>query len=224
MWSKLLLTASLFTPSNSGRSTSHCPNVHVLAARETFAPAGLGNATKVVDMICNSHPGATFEAIDYPAMGHECNPYSVQKGAQAVADQVTRFVNDCPDTQIVLVGYSQGAHIIDDAMCGGGDPHMGIADPVAPVPRDVGAHVKAMIWMGSPRHTPGAPYNVGSSQSNGFDPRPKGQTCGPYNGIIQSYCDQNDPYCSNGHDEDLHFAYARIYGDDALEFVNSKVD
>jgi hypothetical protein len=44
---------------------------------------------------------------------------------------------------------------------------MGISDTSAAISSDVGSHVKAMIWMGDPRHTPGAPYNVGTSTASG---------------------------------------------------------
>lgn len=52
-------------------------------------------------------------------------------------------------------------------MCGGGDSNMGIHDTAAPISSAVGSHVKAMIWMGNPRHTPGASYNKGTSNSPG---------------------------------------------------------
>ncbi|KAL5364370.1 cutinase [Aspergillus floccosus] len=216
----LLASSALAAPGESGKRQS-CPNVHVFGARETTAPAGFGTAGTVVDLILNAHPGATSEAIDYPAVGDNAYASSVQQGVQAVANQVATFVGNCPDTQIVLVGYSQGAQIIDDAMCGGGNANMGISDTAAAISSDVGSHVKAMIWMGDPRHTPGAPYNVGTSTAAGFDPRSGDLSCSPYTNIIQSYCDQADPYCSNGNDGSVHQSYGSVYGQDALEFVNS---
>lgn len=57
-----------------------------------------------------------------------------------------------------------------------------------------------------------------------FDPRPSGQTCSQYAGLIQSYCDQADPYCSNGNDGSVHQSYGRVYGQQALQFVNGKLN
>ncbi|KAL4897337.1 cutinase [Aspergillus ambiguus] len=215
----LLVGSALAAPGEPAKRQS-CPNIHVFGARETTAPAGFGTAGTVVDLILNAHPGATSEAIDYPATGDDAYASSVQQGVQAVADQVSAFVGNCPDTQIVLVGYSQGAQIMDDAMCGGGDANMGISDTAAAISSDVGSHVKAMIWMGDPRHTPGAPYNVGTSTAAGFDPQSGDLSCSPYTDIIQSYCDQADPYCSNGNDASVHQSYGSVYGQDALDFVN----
>jgi hypothetical protein len=56
---------------------------------------------------------------------------------------------------------------MDDAMCGGGDPSEQIMNTTAPISATIAARVKAMILMGDPRHTPGAPYNVGNSTETG---------------------------------------------------------
>lgn len=54
-----------------------------------------------------------------------------------------------------------------NAFCNGGDVNQGITDTTAPISSDVGSHVAAMIWMGNPRHKPGASYNVGTSTAAG---------------------------------------------------------
>jgi acetylxylan esterase len=61
----------------------------------------------------------------------------------------------------------KGAQIMDDAMCGGGDLNQGISSTTTPISGTIASKVKAMIWMGDPRHTPGAPYNVGTSTAAG---------------------------------------------------------
>lgn len=54
-----------------------------------------------------------------------------------------------------------------------------------------------------------------------FDPR--SAECTAYADIIQSYCDQDDPYCSDGSDASVHQGYGAEYGQAALKFVNSKL-
>jgi acetylxylan esterase len=56
---------------------------------------------------------------------------------------------------------------MDDALCGGGDSNQGISSTTAPITSATAANVKAVIWMGDPRHTPGASYNVGTSTAAG---------------------------------------------------------
>lgn len=111
------LTASLLlaTGAVAGKvpRQADCPPVHVFGARETTAPAGMGTAGPIVDAIVQGHPGATSEAIDYPACGGqpECGGVqydaSAQQGTQATASAVNGFNERCPDTELVLIGYSQ---------------------------------------------------------------------------------------------------------------------
>jgi len=84
-----------------------CPNIHVFGARETTAPAGYGSSSTVVNLVLNAHPGATSEAINYPAAGGNDYASSVRAGVQAVTTAVNNFAAQCPSTQLVIVGYSQ---------------------------------------------------------------------------------------------------------------------
>jgi acetylxylan esterase len=144
-----------------------CPNIHIFGARETTAPAGYGSAGTVVNLILNAHPGSTAEVINYPAAGGNSYGSSVQAGVKAVTSQINSFAASCPNTQLVYVGYSQGAQIGDDALCGGGDPNQGISSTAAPISSAVGNKVKAIIFMGDPRNIPGGPYSVGTAKNPG---------------------------------------------------------
>lgn len=98
-------------PNKEGRAT--CPSIHVFGARETTASAGYGSAGTVVDLILDAYPGATAEAIVYPACGGQAScgsvsyASSVQQGTTAAASAVNAFNAECPSTELVLVGYSQ---------------------------------------------------------------------------------------------------------------------
>jgi hypothetical protein len=103
----LFLSSALAAPLEPELQRRACPNIHVFGARETTAPAGFGSSGTVINLILNAHPGATSEAINYPAAGGDSYGASVVAGVQAVTSQVATFANQCPDTMIVLVGYSQ---------------------------------------------------------------------------------------------------------------------
>lgn len=104
----MLLSSSLAGPvSVEFSERQSCPNLRVFGARETTAPAGYGSAGTVVNLVLGAHTGATAEAIDYPAAGGDSYGSSVQAGVKAVTSAVTSFAQQCPDTAIVLVGYSQ---------------------------------------------------------------------------------------------------------------------
>lgn len=113
MWSSsksafLLLSAHMLLV--NGQS---CPELYIFGARETTASAGFGSAGAMIDMIIADHPNATSEAITYPACGGQSSCGSVsyadsaKAGTSAVATAVNDFNTKCPDTHIVLVGYSQ---------------------------------------------------------------------------------------------------------------------
>ena len=201
-----------------------CPQLHVIAARETTAPPGFGAAQTLVDLITHSFPGTTSEAIIYPAAGSSNQNYSlsVTAGVLAVLAQVTRFAAQCPETVLVMHGYSQGAQIMDNAFCGGPDGDSLLATPPL-VQRAIGNNVAAIIMMGNPRHVAGLPYNVGNATAPGFAARPVGFACPLYQTRIQSYCDSPDPFCANGTDAIFHEGYGTRNGTQALQFIVSKL-
>jgi len=200
-----------------------CPKVHVYGARETTVPQGYGTSQGLVNMVTQAYSGATAEAIVYPACGGQSNcggvsyENSASQGTSAVVRAVTSFNQKCPDTKIVLIGYSQGGQIMDNAMCGGAG---------ATLTGAALASVKAAIFMGDPHNIPGLPYNVGTcTAGGGFSARSSGFKCSPGNiTILKSYCDQPDPYCCKGNDANAHQQYVNKYGKQALDFIKKLVD
>ncbi|VDC06426.1 unnamed protein product [Peniophora sp. CBMAI 1063] len=205
-----------------------CPQLHIFGARETTAPPGFGTAGPVVQSIMNAFPGSTSEVINYPACGGQAScggvsyANSVIQGIQAVTNQVNSFNAQCPNTHLVLVGYSQGGQIFDDAYCGGGDLNEGFTNTAIPISAAAQKKIAAAIFMGDPRHIPGLSFNVGTCQASGFAPRPAGFQC-PFAANIQSYCDAPDPFCCNGNNPAVHQGYAVEFGSAALTFVKNKL-
>ncbi|KAI0112393.1 cutinase [Nemania sp. FL0031] len=198
-----------------------CPGVYIFGARETTAPAGYGTSAGLVNMVTAAYSGSQSSAITYPACGGqpECGGVSYDSSATQGTAAVVSAVNDlngrCPDTKIVLIGYSQGGQIMDNALCGGAGQTLTGAALAA---------VKAAIFMGDPHNVAGLPYNVGTCTAGGFAARPSGFQCSPADPtIIKSYCDAADPYCCNGNDANTHQGYVTEYGSQALAFIQSKL-
>ncbi|KAI1338519.1 cutinase, partial [Xylariaceae sp. FL0016] len=109
---------------------------------------------------------ATNESIMYPAAGGALYGMSVAMGVAAVANQTRAFNAMCPDSKIVMVGYSQGAQIVDDAFCGGPDG-ASLNSTQATVSAGVKEMTAAIILMGNPRHVNGLSFNVGNATAGG---------------------------------------------------------
>ncbi|PGH26755.1 exoglucanase-6A [Polytolypa hystricis UAMH7299] len=221
--SLLLVGQALAGPTEKRQN---CPAIHVFGARETTVGPGFGSSGSVVNSVLSAYPGSTSEAIVYPACGGQgsCGGVSYQDSAAQGSDAVVTAVNNlnqrCPDTKIVLIGYSQGGQIMDNAVCGG--PDTGVPAGVRLTASAVN-QVKAAIFMGSPRYVSGLPYNVGTCTASGFAARPAGFTC-PNASKVKNYCDAQDPYCCNGNDANHHQQYGSIYGSQALAFIRSQID
>ncbi|KAI8954113.1 carbohydrate esterase family 5 protein [Xylaria longipes] len=199
-----------------------CSSLHIFGARETTAPPGFGTAATVVSLIQRSYPGASAESIIYPAVGGNMYAASVAVGVRAVAAQTSSYFQKCPNTTLVMVGYSQGAQIVDDAFCGGPDG-FSLNTTRESVSAGVSRMVAAIILMGNPRHVPGRAGNIGNATVGGFAARPFGYQCPAFAAIIRSYCDEADPFCAKGDSSTTHQGYGQVYGQDALEFATQKL-
>lgn len=143
-----------------------CPKVYIFGARETTVAQsnGFGTAGGLVNQVKAAYSGAGAEAIVYPACGGQSSCGSVSydnsasQGTAAVVKAVTAYNQKCPSTQIVLIGYSQGGQIMDNALCGGAG---------STLTGNALAAVKAAIFMGDPHNRAGLPYNVGTCTAQG---------------------------------------------------------
>ncbi|KAK5637054.1 hypothetical protein RRF57_012766 [Xylaria bambusicola] len=208
------------SPRLDGRAS--CSDLHIFGARETTAPPGFGTTGSVIRLIQREYPTASAESILYPAAGGNMYGASVAAGVRAVAAQANSYFQQCPNATLIVIGYSQGAQIVDDAFCGGPDG-FSLNTTGESVSAGVSRMVAAIILMGSPRNVPGRVGNVGNATAGGFAARPPGYQCPAFQDIIRSYCDEADLYCAKGNSSATHQSYARVYGQDALDFVSQKI-
>lgn len=103
-------------------STTDCADVHVFLARGTGEDYP-GRQINVVNAICDRvlPSGATcdYEDIVYPASF--VNPEycgSVAEGVSGGTAQLTAYAARCPDAQLVVSGYSQGAQVAGNILGG----------------------------------------------------------------------------------------------------------
>ena len=107
----LLLGASLAAPLLEQRQSS-CAPVHIIAARGSTEAPGPGAMASLAALIQAAYPGTDLESINYPAKLFPYDDSSAQ-GTAATTSQLTNYVNACPNSKIVMIGYSQVSHYME---------------------------------------------------------------------------------------------------------------
>ena len=105
-------------------TSDNCPSgVHIIGIRGTAEDPGFGALGTIVDELKNMLPGSDGVAIDYPASGisvgddekliYNIFQYSasIMEGQDKLSAEIEDFSQRCPDTRIVVVGYSQASII-----------------------------------------------------------------------------------------------------------------
>jgi cutinase len=135
----------------AGAPNAACSDVEVVFARGTFEAPGVGaTGQSFVDALSSRLAGKNVTAygVNYPA--------SLDFGAatQGVADashEIQSVASTCPNTKIVLGGYSQGAAVAGyttfDAIPAG---FTATGDITGPMPPAVANHVAAVALFGTP--------------------------------------------------------------------------
>ena len=109
-WATLLSAPILI----ASASAAPCPDVEVTFARGTAEPPGVGGVGQEFIDSLRSQVGARsigVYPVNYPA-GDDIAP-SASAGANDAHAHVRSMVANCPNTKLVLGGYSQGAGVID---------------------------------------------------------------------------------------------------------------
>lgn len=185
---------------------AECADVQVVFARGTGEPAGIGRVGDAfVDALRPLVPGQSVDvyAVNYPAS------YDFLRAADGANDAsafVQNTVATCPDTKIVLGGFSQGAAVID-ALAIANQPTLGFTNLLPPAAAD---HVAAVAVFGNPSiRLLGGPLTSLSPQ---------------YGYKTIDLCNGADPVCSGGDDRPAHSLYVQAgLTTQAAQFVASRL-
>jgi hypothetical protein len=207
----------------TSQAATTCAAVHIITARASTEAPGEGITGALVDQIISSSTQTiTRAAVDYPATLTNYNSSSLQ-GINALTSLLTTEVQDCPSEKIVLLGYSQGAHVVLDVLGGGQGGSLGTATP--PISSTISSNVTAVATFGDPRHVVNQAFDLGTSRRNGLFPRSSTQL-GVLSGFapkIETFCDSNDQFCDSGFSLQVHLTYLDRYQTQAAQFVLGKI-
>lgn len=127
-----------------------CPDAEVIFARGTMEAPGVGDtgAAFIDSLRANVAPKSVeVYPVDYPATTDF--PTAVQGIADARARIMTTAAN-CPDTKMVLGGFSQGAAVIGFVTASVVPDGISPDSVPAPMPPDLADHVSAVALFGKP--------------------------------------------------------------------------
>ncbi|MHC9293775.1 cutinase family protein [Mycobacterium sp. LTG2003] len=177
-----------------------CADVEVVFARGTNEAPGVGATGQAfVDALTAQLPGKSVDVygVNYPA---SLNFGQAVDGIVDASNRIQSIAASCPDTKIVLGGYSQGAAVAgyttSSSVPAGYVLPAGLSGPM---PADVASHVAAVALFGTPdswflsladRNAP--PITIGA----------------PYAAKTIQLCATGDPVCfPGGLDRGAHSSY-----------------
>lgn len=182
-----------------------CPDVEVIFARGTSEPPGIGRVgAGFVDALRKQ----TSQNVGVYPVNYSAGRLQMGggDGANDTIKHVKFMADKCPDTQLVLGGYSQGASVMDIVT---GVP-VGISWG-SPLPAEFADHVAAVAVFGNAANRMGGPI---SSQSALFASK------------AIDLCNPGDPICHEGPGnewQDHTDGYVPVYTDQAASFVAGRI-
>lgn len=199
-----LAAAALFVvPKVLPLASASCPDVEVVFARGTGEPPGVGKVGQafVSALRADTRKSVGAYGVNYPASK---DFLAATDGANDASNHVQQMAANCPNTKLVLGGYSQGAAVVD-IVTASPLPGLGFRQPL---PAEAADHVAAIALFGNPSARAG---NLMSALTPNFD------------GKTIDLCTTGDPICSNGTQWSAHLSYVPGMTNQAAKFVAGKV-
>ncbi|KAK0542995.1 hypothetical protein OC846_006089 [Tilletia horrida] len=138
------------------RATSTaCNNYKLVTVRGTYIPQNLSLGYEgMLSQTMAAVSGGRVHDLIYPASDDFAT--SVPKGVTALTRYLSNQVKSCPSQKLALIGYSQGAEVVDR-----------VTQYVLPNKNaTIFNAIRSIVLLGDPQHTPGNSANVDSKGGN----------------------------------------------------------
>jgi cutinase len=186
-----------------------CPDVELVFARGTGEPPGLGRVGDALFGALQPALGGRSlgaYAVNYPA---SYNFLTTGQGADDARGHIGWMADNCPDTRIVLGGFSQGAAAV--SMLAGVAPvgqRIGTIGSAPALDPGLAGRVAAVAVFGNPGARFGTPLSG----------------AGQFAGRAIDLCSGGDPICSDGRNRSAHSNYELPpYPGQAAGFIAARV-
>ena len=177
-----------------------CPDAEVVFARGTGEPVGPGGAGQAfIDSLTAQLPGRSVNVypVNYPATSDYVN--SARAGAGDADAHVQSTVANCPNTKMVLGGYSQGAGVVDMTS--------------NQLPPQIAKHVAAVALFGNPASA--YAKQLSDNQIPAINPAYRPKTI--------DICLPDDMICADGGNMLAHLGYVPDATNQAATFVAGRL-
>ncbi|CAN5498315.1 cutinase family protein [soil metagenome] len=202
----VLIAPAAVSPGVPSASADDCPDAEVIFARGTDEPDGVGRVGQALVSSLREQTGMNIGtyAVNYKASLLQLHTDDGSKDAVA---HIKSMADKCPNTPLVLGGYSQGASVVDIVT---GDSVGGLLRGTT-LPAQYANMIGAVVTFGNVADRSGAPITTQSPLlgSKALD-----------------LCNPSDPICHagpgnewSGHTE----GYVPLYTDRAASFVIAKL-
>lgn len=137
-------------------SAQPCPDVEAVFARGSGEPPGVGGVGQAFVDSLRSQVGSRslgVYAVNYPAstdFNSPDFPRTVVDGIRDTDAHLESMAANCPNTRMVLGGYSQGAAVTGYTTAAAVPPGVPASQVPAPMPPEVANHVAAVAFFGKP--------------------------------------------------------------------------
>lgn len=204
----MFLPALPGTPAASASTPRACPTVQVFVVAGTYAfnayrtanpgatiptrflPQGMEKPIQDIPVLTDEN--ASYFTVDYPATDSTLQDpggllRSHDQGVLNTTNDISTFVQNCPNSSIALFGYSQGAWIA-------GDVATNIGNNLGPVPA---SKVVGSFLMADPVQTPGYGTFVGPAIAGTGVLTPRNASFGSLNSTTFELCAMGDLFCNS---------------------------
>ncbi|KAK9444280.1 Cutinase [Metarhizium brunneum] len=218
----LLAARATIPATDPGDDAEGCASgLYIISVRGTGEEQGIGVAgTLLGKKVAEQVKGSKIVGLQYPAtLASPPYPSSVGNGTKNLTELLEDYHKSCPDGKVAILGYSQGAQVSLDTLCGTDEAGFTTTDAISSSAVD---NVVSVALFGDPTHIANVSYDRGTSKKNGLFPRNNSASCEKYASKIASWCDTGDVYCDLGEDTAVHGQYFSNYGPEIVQFIVDK--
>ena len=179
-----------------------CSKFEVISARGTNEPqSNPRTSSQFISSIQSSIPNVSSYEVKYPATFG-----SITTGPGVAAADIIRRMNECPDSRVVLFGYSQGA--------------MGVLQALND--ESLPDRVVGVVLYGNPYWSAATAGETNAGTATTGSGTFGGRVTVPekYKSRVRDYCNSGDLFCASGTSIAVHLGYpASPQGRESIEFA-----